>query len=383
MGCVLRGRSKALGVEGHLRQVGIQGYGRRPMDTLWDTMWIPYGVHCGDLGTLGGTLRTPGSSRETQERLKRDSRRDSRETRERQSPQLPKHGSQRARRVRWGQIQLTQAARAAATRERATRKERVGSELGHEDGVKEEGLSLRLMSVWSVILWDPLGTIGNPWVWKAIWGKCHVTWHVRMHGIKWVTMKTWHDITQPHTITPLRAALRGHPPLLLLLIQPSLNSSDELSAAQTQLSAALTNCQKGSRPPLTGQSAQRNDDSPVIPLSFPAESMEGWTHSFSSPFMLHGRRLPSRSVRSCVNTRTMECGGGCDGVRVEGWWHAHPDGWDIPSLKWGWWVKGSPSRMRLSSIGSVFSVFWSVLRTARRRRKRKQTPLNPLNTVLY
>jgi len=44
----------------------------------------------------------------------------------------------------------------------------VGSELGHEDGVKEEGLSLRLMSVWSVILWDPLGTIGNPWVWKAI-----------------------------------------------------------------------------------------------------------------------------------------------------------------------------------------------------------------------
>lgn len=74
MGCVLRGRSKALGVEGHLRQVGIQGYGRRPMDTLWDTMWIPYGVHCGDLGTLGGTLRTPGSSRETQERLKRDSR---------------------------------------------------------------------------------------------------------------------------------------------------------------------------------------------------------------------------------------------------------------------------------------------------------------------
>lgn len=44
----------------------MEGY---PMDTLWDTMWIPYGVHCGDLGTLGGTLRTPGSSRETQERL--------------------------------------------------------------------------------------------------------------------------------------------------------------------------------------------------------------------------------------------------------------------------------------------------------------------------
>lgn len=36
----------------------------------------------------------------------------------------------------------------------------MGSELGHEDGVKEEGLSLRLMSVWSVILWDPLGTPG-------------------------------------------------------------------------------------------------------------------------------------------------------------------------------------------------------------------------------
>ena len=49
----------------------MEGY---PMDTLWDTMWIPYGVHCGDLGTLGGTLRTPGSSRETRERLERDSR---------------------------------------------------------------------------------------------------------------------------------------------------------------------------------------------------------------------------------------------------------------------------------------------------------------------
>ena len=84
---MLRGRSKALGVEGHLRQVGIQGYGRLPYgyhvdtlwDTMWSTMWIPYGVHCGDLGTLGGTLRTPGSSRETQDSLKR-LKRDSRET---------------------------------------------------------------------------------------------------------------------------------------------------------------------------------------------------------------------------------------------------------------------------------------------------------------
>ena len=83
---MLRGRSKALGVEGHLRQVGIQGYGRLPYGYPVDTMWIPYGipcgvpcgvpygVHCGDLGTLGGTLRTPGSSRETQERLKTVSR---------------------------------------------------------------------------------------------------------------------------------------------------------------------------------------------------------------------------------------------------------------------------------------------------------------------
>lgn len=83
MGCVLRGRSKALGVEGHLRQVGIQGYGRRPMDTLWDTMW----------STLWGTLWRPRNprgypqnpwilkrdSRETQDSLKR-LKRDSRET---------------------------------------------------------------------------------------------------------------------------------------------------------------------------------------------------------------------------------------------------------------------------------------------------------------
>lgn len=73
---MLRGRSKALGVEGHLRQVGIQGYGRLPygypmgyhVDTLWDTMWSTM------WSTLWGTLRTPGSSRETQERLKTVSR---------------------------------------------------------------------------------------------------------------------------------------------------------------------------------------------------------------------------------------------------------------------------------------------------------------------
>ena len=170
---------------------------------------------------------------------------------------------------------------------------------------------------------------------------CHVTcqaWHAWQSSWNQVSN---HEVMIPshhHTSPPLRAALRGHQ--LLLLLQPSLNSSHELSAAPTQLSAALTSCQKGStlpsggsRPPLTGQSAQRNDDSPVIPLSFPAESMEGWTHSFSSPFMLHGRRGPSRSVRSCVNTRTMECGGGCEGVWVEGGWHAHPDGWDIPSRR--------------------------------------------------
>ena len=79
MGCVLRGRSKALGVEGHLRQVGIQGYGRLPYGIPYGIpcgvpCGVPYGVHCGDLGTLGGTLRTPGSSRETQDSLKTVSR---------------------------------------------------------------------------------------------------------------------------------------------------------------------------------------------------------------------------------------------------------------------------------------------------------------------
>ena len=81
---MLRGRSKALGVEGHLRQVS---WDLKWIDRVWKaTLWIPYGipygipcgvpygVHCGDLGTLGGTLRTPGSSRETRERLERDSR---------------------------------------------------------------------------------------------------------------------------------------------------------------------------------------------------------------------------------------------------------------------------------------------------------------------
>ena len=75
MGCVLRGRSKALGVEGHLRQVGIQGYGRLPygypmgyhVDTLWDTMW----------STLWGTLWRPRNPRGYPQNpwiLERDSR---------------------------------------------------------------------------------------------------------------------------------------------------------------------------------------------------------------------------------------------------------------------------------------------------------------------
>ena len=75
---MLRGRSKALGVEGHLRQVSFDRVWKAPygchVDAMWMSCGVPYGVHCGDLGTLGGTLRTPGSSRETQERLKRDSR---------------------------------------------------------------------------------------------------------------------------------------------------------------------------------------------------------------------------------------------------------------------------------------------------------------------
>ena len=100
---MLRGRSKALGVEGHLRQVGIQGYGRLPygypmgypVDTMWIPCGVPYGVHCGDLGTLGGTLRTPGSSRETQDSLKTVSRQsqDSLKTVSRQS-QDSLHNSQ-------------------------------------------------------------------------------------------------------------------------------------------------------------------------------------------------------------------------------------------------------------------------------------------------
>ena len=52
----------------------------------------------------------------------------------------------------------------------------------------------------------------------------------------------------------------------------------------------------------------RNDCSPhVIPLLSLAESMEGWTHSFSSPFMLHGRRLASRSVVLASTREAVEC----------------------------------------------------------------------------
>ena len=80
---MLRGRSKALGVEGHLRQVGIQGYGRLPygypmgyhVDTLWGTLWRPRNPR----GYPQNPWILERDSRETQERLKR-LKRDSRET---------------------------------------------------------------------------------------------------------------------------------------------------------------------------------------------------------------------------------------------------------------------------------------------------------------
>ena len=126
------------------------------VDTMWSTLlggtlWSTLGVYCGDLGTLGGTLRTPGSLRETQERQSQE--------RDNSQSMDPKR-AKRARRVRRGQIQLTQAA--AATQK--------------ESGVKEEGLSLRLMSVNRV---NPIGNpIGNPSMWKAIGGKDGISKHM-------------------------------------------------------------------------------------------------------------------------------------------------------------------------------------------------------------
>ena len=71
---MLRGRSKALGVEGHLRQVGIQGYGRLPygypmgyhVDTLWGTLWRPRNPR----GYPQNPWILERDSRETQDSLK-------------------------------------------------------------------------------------------------------------------------------------------------------------------------------------------------------------------------------------------------------------------------------------------------------------------------
>ena len=75
---MLRGRSKALGVEGHLRQVGIQGYGRLPygypmgyhVDTLWGTLWRPRNPR----GYPQNPWILKRDSRETQDSLKTVSR---------------------------------------------------------------------------------------------------------------------------------------------------------------------------------------------------------------------------------------------------------------------------------------------------------------------
>ena len=75
---MLRGRSKALGVEGHLRQVGIQGYGRLPygypMDTMWSTLWDTLWRPRNPRGYPQNPWILERDSRETQERLKTVSR---------------------------------------------------------------------------------------------------------------------------------------------------------------------------------------------------------------------------------------------------------------------------------------------------------------------
>ena len=79
---MLRGRSKALGVEGHLRQVGIQGYGRLPygypmgyhVDTLWGTLWGTLWRPRNPRGYPQNPWILERDSRETQERLKTVSR---------------------------------------------------------------------------------------------------------------------------------------------------------------------------------------------------------------------------------------------------------------------------------------------------------------------
>ena len=84
---MLRGRSKALGVEGHLRQVGIQGYGRLPygypmgyhVDTMWSTLWGTLWRPRNPRGYPQNPWILERDSRETQDSLKR-LKRDSRET---------------------------------------------------------------------------------------------------------------------------------------------------------------------------------------------------------------------------------------------------------------------------------------------------------------
>ena len=163
------------------------------VDTLWDTMWSTM------WSTLWGTLWRPRNPRGYPQNpwiLERDSRetQDSLKTVSRQSPQLPKHGSQR---VRWDRNHLTGIAAAAATRSERGRpfsptQECEQGEPFDVEGHRREG-------------WDIQRHVIP-----------HVTWHAKhgnLHGIKWVTMKSWSH----HTITPLRAALRGlqnHPPLL-------------------------------------------------------------------------------------------------------------------------------------------------------------------------
>ena len=109
--------------------------------------------------------------------------------------------------------------------------------------------------------------------------------------------------------------------------------------------------------------------------------MEGWTHSFSSPFMLHGRRLPSRSVVQCVNTRSSEvwrglrwCSGGVE------WWRHWSSPWRVGHSLSEWVGEGVTftdewlESLRLGSLVSIPRRVW--------RERTKKIVISTYNTLL-
>ena len=260
-------------------------------DTMWSTMWIPYGVHCGDLGTLGGTLRTPGSSRETQDSLKTVST----------TPKtwIPKSEMR---------TDTTHSSSKSSSNKRKSDTKGEGGKWARAWGWSERGRPFS--PTHECVECDPLGSIGNHWEPLGVEGhlrevSCHVTCPNAWNQVSNHEDMTWHHTTTHHHTSQSGPA---GPSTITLITNTTLSE---------QLWRAVSSCQqlKQSCQQLSG-TVRKGPDRPwrgslhrgmTTPLSFPFLSLlspwkAGLTPSLLPSCFMEGDCL----VEACVLASTRE-----------------------------------------------------------------------------